>query len=107
MLQQNDLFSFYALIVFPGVSYLVNGRPVVVGQIVEGRDIIHGHSYPEDHVCVLVLAAEKNTLAPFVINHNIEEQRLFVPGCYYAVPRRDIRQNIIRNGKLVLESLDD
>ena len=73
----------------------------------EGRDQIHGHNFPEDHACILVLAAGKDTTAPYVINHSIEEQRLFVPGCYYAVPRRDIRQNVIKDGTLVLEPLDD
>lgn len=45
----------------------------------QGRDSIHGHTIPDDHVCVLVLAVVKNTPAPFVIDDSIEEQRFLVP----------------------------
>ena len=89
------------------MAYFDNNLPVAVAYAFPGRQVIHGRAFPLDHVCVQILATQSEGLnAPWQVN--AMDENLFVKkGCFYAVPKNQLRLNKLVNGKLIYVPIDN
>ena len=96
---------FFNILFALGVSYLKDGQCVAVGIPFFERKFIHGNPIPANHICVQILAVTKRTRAPFVLGMNVEENLELSIGCFYAIPREDLRSHRLQNGELMLDKI--
>ena len=67
------------------------------------RASVHGNAVPENSTCIEIIGLADKAIRPIFPDEEIEDRRFLRVGCYYIVPKVDLRKNVYKDGRLILE----